>query len=137
MVANRDTVSPPGIPNPTNSFNIGLPIHGEGLNSEYLPSAHQQLQNTTQKCNSIVDSGLLLHEHIDHPSNPAFLSTSGYPIYNNVEPGRSTTSPKQSSGIGSPVLVGLLGLCLWLGLASTTDCADEPIRRKLILGVYN
>ena len=132
-----DTVSSPGVSNPTNSLNKGLLIHGEGLNSEYLPLAHHQLQNTTQKCNSVVDSTLPIHKHIDHPIKPAFLSISGQPFYNNVEPDRSITPPKQSSGICCLILLVLLVLCQGSWSTTAVEYAAEPVRRKPILGVYH
>ena len=122
---------------PANSSNKGLLIHGEGLPSEYLPPIHHQPQTKTQKCTSAVDSGLSIHEDVDRPLNPALLSISRQPAYHNAEPGRSATSPKQSSGIGWLIVGGLLVLGLGSGSTTAVDCAAEPVRRKPLLGVYH
>ena len=66
-------VASTGASNAANSSNKGLLIHGEGLNSEYLPPVHHQLQTKTQKCTSVVDSGLLIHEDVDRPLNPTYV----------------------------------------------------------------
>jgi len=132
-----DRVASTGTSNPANSSNKGLLIHGEGLNSEYLPPVHHQPQTKTQKCTSVVDSGLPIHEDVDRPLNPALLPISRQPAYHNAEPGRSATSPKQSSGIGWLIFGGLLVLGLGSGSTTAVDCAAEPVRRKPILGVYH
>ena len=132
-----DRVASTGTSNPANSSNKGLLIHGEGLHSEYLPPVHHQPQTKTQKCTSVVDSGLPIHEDVDRPLNPALLPISRQPVYHNAEPGRSATSPKQSSGIGWLILLGLLVLGLGSGSTTAVDCAAEPVRRKPLLGVYH
>ena len=132
-----DRVASTGTSNPANSSNKDLLIHGEGLNSEYLPPVYHQPQTKTQKCASVVDSGLPIHEDVDRPLNPALLPISRQPVYHNAEPGRSATSPKQSSGIGWLILLGLIVLGLGSGSTTAVDCAAEPVRRKPILGVYH
>ncbi len=132
-----DRVASTGTSNPANSSNKGLLIHGEGLNSEYLPPVHHQPQTKTQKCTSVVDSGLPIHEDVDRPLNPALLPVSRQPVYHNAEPGRSATSPKQSSGTGWLIFGGLLVLVLGSGSTTAVDCAAEPVRRKPVLGVFN
>ncbi len=132
-----DRVASTGTSNPANSSNKGLLIHGEGLNSEYLPPVHHQPQTKTQKCTSVVDSGLPIHEDVDRPLNPPLLPIGRQPVYHNVEPGRSATSPKQSSGIGWLILLGLIVLGLGSGSTTAVDRAAEPVRRKPLLGVYH
>ena len=132
-----DRVASTGTSNPANSSNKGLLIHGEGLNSEYLPPVHYQPQTKTQKCTSVVDSGLPIHEDVDRPLNPALLPISRQLVYHNAEPGRSATSPKQSSGIGWLILLGLLVLGLGSGSTTAVDRAAVPVRRKPLLGVYH
>ncbi len=132
-----DRVASTDTSNPANSSNKGWLIHGEGLHSEYLPPVHHQPQTKTQKCTSAVDSGLSIHEDVDRPLNPALLSISRQPVYHNAEPGRSATSPEQSSGIGWLILLGLLVLGLESGSTTAVDCAAEPVRRKPLLGVYH
>ena len=66
-----DRVASTGTSNPASSSNKGLLIHGEGLNSEYLPPVHHQPQTKTQNCTSVVDSSLPIHEDVDRPLNPA------------------------------------------------------------------
>ena len=132
-----DRVASTDTSNPANSSNKGWLIHGEGLHSEYLPPVHHQPQTKTQKCTSAVDSGLSIHEDVDRPLNPALLSISRQPVYHNAEPGRSATSPKQSSGIGWLIFGGLLVLGLGSGSTTAVDCAAEPVRRKPLLGVYH
>ena len=132
-----DRVASTDTSNPANSSNKGWLIHGEGLHSEYLPPVHHQPQTKTQKCTSAVDSGLSIHEDVDRPLNPALLSISRQPVYHNAEPGRSATSPKQSSGIGWLILLGLLVLGQGSGSATAVDCTAEPVRRKPLLGVYH
>ena len=132
-----DRLASTGISNPANSSNKGLLLHGEGLRSEYLPPVHHQPQTKTQKCTSVVDSGLPIHEDVDRPLNPALSPISRQPVYHNAEPGRSATSPKQSSGIGWLIFGGLLVLGLGSGSTTAVDCAAEPVRRKPLLGVYH
>ena len=132
-----DRVASTGTSSPANSSEKGWLIHGEGLHSEYLPPVHHQPQTKTQKCTSAVDSGLSIHEDVDRPLNPALLSISRQPVYHNAEPGRSATSPKQSSGIGWLIFGGLLVLGLGSGSTTAVDCAAEPVRRKPLLGVYH
>ena len=132
----KEEVASTGTSNQANSSNKGLLIHGEGLNSEYLPPVHHQPQTKTQKSTSGLDSGLPIHEDVDRPLNPALLSISRQPVYHNTEPGRSATSPKQSSGIGWLILLVLLVLGLESGSTTAVYCAAEPVRRKPILGVY-
>ncbi len=132
-----DRVASTGTSNPANSSNKGLLIHGEGLNSEYLPPVHHQPQARTQKCTSVVDSGLQIYEDVDRPLNPALLPISRPPVYHNAEPGRSATSLKQSSGIGRLIFVYLLVWGLGSGSATAVDRAAEPVRRKPLLGVYH
>ena len=115
------------------SSNKGLLIHGEVLNSEYLPPVHYQLQTKTQKCTSVVDSGPPIHEDVNRPLNPALLPIA----YHNAEPGRSAASPKQPPGIGRLIFGGLLVLGLGSGSTTAVDCAAEPVRRKPLLGVYH
>ena len=124
-------------PNQNSSSKKDWLIHGEGLHSEYLPPVHHQPQTKTQKCTSAVDSGLSIHEDVDRPLNPALLSISRQPVYHNAEPGRSATSPKQSSGIGWLILLGLLVLGLGSGSTTAVDRAAVPVRRKPLLGVYH
>lgn len=121
--------------NPANSSNKGLLIHGEGLNSEYLPPVHHQPQTKTQKCTSVVDSGLPIHEDVDRPLKPPLLPISRH--YHNAEPGRPATSPKRSSGIGWLIFGGLLVLGLGSGSTTAVGGAAEPVRRKPLLGVYH
>jgi len=132
-----DRVASTGASNPGNSSNKGLLIHCEGLNSEYLPPVHHQPQTKTQKSASVVDSGLPIHEDVDRPLNPPLLPIGRQPVYHNAEPGRPATSPKQSSDIGWLIPLGLLVLSLMSGSTTAVDCADEPVRRKPILGVYH
>ncbi len=132
-----DRVAPTGTSDPANSSNKGWLIHDEDLHSEYLPLVHHQPQTKTQKCTSAVDSGLSIHEDVDRSLNPALLSISRQPVYHNAEPGRSATSPKQSSGIGWLILLGLLVLGRGSGSTTAVDCAAEPVRRKPLLGVYH
>jgi len=132
-----DRVASTGTSNPASSSNKGLLIHGEGLNSEYLPPVHHQPQTKTQKCTSVVDSGLPIHEDVDRPLNPALLPISRQPVYHNAEPDRSATSPKQSSGIGWLILLGLIVLGLGSGSTTAVDRAAVPVRRKPLLGVYH
>ncbi len=131
-----DRVASTGTSNPANSSNKGLLIHGEGLNSEYLPPVHQP-QTKTQKCTSVVDSGLPIHEDVDRPLNPALLPISRQPVYHNAEPGRSATSPKQSSGTGWLIFGGILVGILLLESTTAVDRAAEPVRRKPIMGTYH
>jgi hypothetical protein len=133
-----DRVASTGTYNPANSSNKGLLIHGEDLNSEYLPPVHHQPQTKTQKCTSVVDSDLPIHEDVDRPLNPALLPISSQPVYHNSEPGRPATSPKQSSGIDWLIPLGLIVL-VGLGSGSTTavDRAAVPVRRKPLMGVYH
>ncbi len=123
--------------NPANSSNKGLLLHGEGLQSEYLPPVHHQPQTKMQECTSVVDSGLPIHEDVDHPLNPALLPTSRQPVYLNTEPGRSATSPKQSSGIGWLIVGGIFVWGLVSGSTTAVDCAAEPVRRKPLMGTYH
>ena len=132
-----DRVASTGTSNPASFSNRGLLIHDEGLNSEYLPPVHHQPQTETQKCTSVVDSGLPIHEDVDRPLNPALLSISRQPVYHNAELGRSATSPKQSSDIGWLILLGLLVLGLGSGSTTAVDRAAEPVRRRPLLGVYH
>lgn len=132
-----DGVASTGTSNPASSSQKGWLIHGEGLYNECLPPVHHQPQTKTQKCTSAVDSGLPIHEDVDRPLNPALLSISRQPVYHNAEPGRSATSPKQSSGIGWLILLGLLVLGLGSGSTTAVGCAAEPVRRKPLLGVYH
>ncbi len=132
-----DRVASTATSNSDNSSNKGLLIHGEGLNSEYLPPVHHQPQTKTQKSTSVVDSGLPIDEDVDPPLNPALLPISRHPVYHNVEPGRSATSPKQSSGMGWLIVGGLL---VWGLLSESTTAVDRaavPVRRKPLLGVYH
>ncbi len=131
-----DRVASIGTSNPANSSNKGLLIHGEGLNSEYLPPVHHQPQTKPQKCTSVVDSGLPLHEDVDRPLNPALLPISRQPVYHNAEPGRPTTSPKRSSGKGWLIAGGIAGV-LWLESTTAVDGAAEPVRKKPIMGTYH
>ncbi len=131
-----DRVASTDTSNPANSSNKGLLLHGEGLNSEYLPPVHHQPQTKPQKCTSVVDSGLPIHEDVDHPLDPALLSISRQPVYHNAEPGRSATSPKQSSGTGWLIVGGILVGVLLLESTTAVDRAAEPVRRKPIMGTY-
>ncbi len=131
-----DRVASTGTSNPANSSNKSLLIHGEGLNSEYLPPVHYQPQTKTQKCTSVVDSGLPIHEDVDRPLNPALLPISRQLVYHNAEPGRSATSPKQSSGKGWLIAGGIAGV-LWLESTTAVDRAAEPVRKKPIMGTYH
>jgi hypothetical protein len=133
----KEEVGSTGTSNPANSLNKGLLIHGEGLNSEYLPSVHHQPQAKTQKCTSVVDSGLPIHEDVDRPLNPALLSISRRSVYHIAEPGRSATSPKQSSGRGWLIFGGLLVCGFMLESTTAVDRAADPVRRKPLLGVYH
>jgi len=130
-------VASTGISNPTDSSNKGLLIHGEDLNSEYPLPVHHQRQAKMQKCTSVVDSGLPIHEDIDRPLNPALLPIRSQPVYHNSELGRPTTSSEQSSGSGWLILLGLIALGLGLGSTTTVDRAAVPVRRKPLLGVYH
>ncbi len=122
---------------PANSSNKDLLIQGEGLNSEYLPPVHHQPQTKTQKCTSVADSGLQIHEDVERPLNPALLPISRQPVYHKAEPGRLATSPKRSSGIGWFIFGGLLVLGLGSGSKTAVDSAAEPVRRKPLMGVYH
>ncbi len=104
-----DSVASTDTSNPANSSNKGWLLHGEGL----------------------------LHEDVDRPLNPPLLPIGRQPVYHNAEPGRPATSPKQSSGIGWLILLGLL--VSGLGSGSTTAVARVavPVRRKPLLGVYH
>ncbi len=132
-----DRVASTGTSDPANSSNKGLLIHDEGLNSEYLPPVHHQPQTKMQKCTSVVDSGLPIHEDVDRPLNPALLPTSSQPAYHNAEPGRSATSPRQSSSTGWLICGGLFVLGLVSGSTTAVDCAAEPVRRKPLMGEYH
>ncbi len=133
-----DRVASTGTSNPaTSSSKKGLLLHGEGLHSKCLSPVHCQPQTKMQKSTSAVDSGLPIHEDVDRPLNPALLPLSRQPVYHNVEPGRSATSPKQSSGTGWLIFGGLLVLVLGSGSTTAVDCAAEPVRRKPLLGVYH
>ncbi len=132
-----DRVASTGTSNPANSSNKSLLIHGEGLNSGYLPPVHYQPQTKMQKSTSAVDSGLPIHGDVDRPLNPPLLPIGRQPVYHNAEPSRSATSPKQSSGIGWLILLGLLVLGLGSGSTTAVDRAAEPVHRKPLLGVYH
>ncbi len=132
-----DRVASSGTSNPANSSNKGLLIHGEGLNSEYLPPVHYLPQPETQKCTSVVDSGLPIHEDVDRPLNPALLPIGRQIVSHNAEPGRPATSPKQSSGVGWLIFGGLLVWGLGSGSTTAVDGAAEPVRRRPLLGVYH
>jgi len=132
-----DRVASTGTSNPASSSKKGLLLHGEGLHSKCLSPVHCQPQTKMQKSTSAVDSGLPIHEDVDRPLNPALLSITRQPVYHNAELGRSATSPKQSSGIGWLILLGLLVLGLGSGSTTAVDCAAEPVRRKPLLGVYH
>ena len=132
-----DRVASTSTSNPASSSKKGLLLHGEGLNSEYLPPVHHQPQTKPQKCTSVVDSGLPIHEDVDRPLNPPLLPISRRLVYHNAGPGRSATSPKQSSGIGWLICGGLLLLGLGSGSTTAVDRTAEPVRRKPLLGVYH
>jgi len=132
-----DRVASTSTSNPASSSKKGLLLHGEGLHSEYLPPVHHQPQTKTQKCTSVVDSGLPIHEDVDRPLNPALLPISRQPVYHNAEPGRPATSPKRSSGNGWKICGGLVALGLVSGSTTAVDCAAEPVRRKPIMGEYH
>ncbi|MFC1893890.1 ribbon-helix-helix domain-containing protein [Chloroflexota bacterium] len=132
-----DGVASTATSNSANSSNKGLLIHGEGLNSEYLPPVHYQTQTKTQKSTSVVDSDLPIDEDVDPPLNPALLPISRQPVYHNAEPGSPATSPEQPSGIGGLIFGGLLVLGIASGSTTAVDCAAEPVRRKPIMGVYH
>ncbi len=132
-----DGVASTGTSDPANSSKKGLLTQGEGLNSEYLPPVHHQTQTKTQECTSVVDSGLPIHEDVDRSLNPALSPISRQPVYHNAEPGRSATSPKQSSGIGWLIVGGILVWGLVSGSTTAVDCAAEPVRRKPIMGTYH
>ena len=132
-----DRVASTGTSNPANSSNKGLLLHGEGLRSEYLPPVHHQPQTKTQKCTSVVDSGLPIHEDVDRPLNPALLPISRQPVYHNAEPVRFATSPKRSSGNGWKICGGLVVLGLMLDSTTAVDSAAEPVRRKPLMGTYH
>jgi len=132
-----DRVASTGTSNPANSLNKGLLIHGEGLNSEYLPPVHCQPQTKMQECTSVVDSGLSMREDVDHPLNPALLPISRQPVYHYAEPSRPATSPKQSSGKGLLILGGIVACGLMLESKTAVDCAAEPVRRKPLMGTYH
>jgi len=129
-------VASTGASNPANSSNKGWLIHGEGLNSEYLPPVHHQPQTKTQKRTSAVDIGLPIHEDVDRPLNPALLPISGHHVHHNVEPRRSATSPKQSSGIGWLILLGLVVWGLRSTSVDTVDHAPRRLAQGIGLGIY-
>ncbi len=131
-----DRVASTGASNPANSSNKGLLIHGEGLHSEYLPPVHHQPQTKAQKRTSAVDIGLPIHEDVDRPLNPALLPISGQHVYHNIEPRRSATSPKQSSGIGWLILLGLLVWGLGSTSVDTVDHAPRRLAQGIGLGIY-
>ncbi len=132
-----DRIASTGTSDPANSSNKDLLIHGEGLNSEYLPPVHHQPQTETQKSTSAVDSSLQKHKDVDRPLNFPPLPMGRQPVYHNAEPGRPATSPKQSSNIGSLIFGGLLVLGQLSGSTTTGDHAAVPGRRKPIMGVYH
>ncbi len=136
-VSRADNVASTGTSDPANSSNKDSLIQGEGLNSEYLPPVRHQPQTKTQKCTSIVDSGLPIHEDVDRPLNPPLLPMGRQPVYHNAESGRPATSPKRSSGIGWFIFGGLLVLGLGSGSKTAVDRAAEPVRRKPLMGVYH
>lgn len=131
-----DRVASTGTSNPANSSNKGLLIHGEGLQSEYLPPVHHQPQTKTQKCTSAVDSGQPIHGDVDRPLNPALPPISRQPVYHNTEPGKSATSPKQSSGIGWLILLALFVWGLKSKSVDTVDHAPRRLAQGIGLGVY-
>lgn len=101
-------------------------VLAKGLNSQYLPHDPCQKQTKTLTSTSGLDSGLPSNAGADSPLNPAPLSTSRQPDFHNAEPGRSATSPEQSSGIGWLILLGLI---VW-GLCSTpVDTAGRTPKR--------
>ncbi len=120
---------------PANSSNKGLLIQGEGL--EYLPLVHHQPQTKTQKCTSVADSSLPIHEGVERPLNPALLSMGRQPVYHNAKPGRPATSPKQSSGKGWIIAGSIAAYILWSESKTAVDCAAEPVRRKPLMGTYH
>lgn len=126
-----DRVASIGTSNPANSSNKDLLIHGEGLHSKYLPPVHHQPQTKNQKCISAVDSDQPIHEDVDRPLNPAPLRTSGQPVYHNAEPRRPAVSPKQSSGIGWLIILGLL---VW-GLRSKSIDTVGRTPKRLAQGI--
>ncbi len=132
-----DRVASTGTSNPANSSKKGLLLHGEDLHSEYLPPVHHQPQTKTQECTSVVDSGLPIHEDVDHPLNPALLPTSRQPVYHYTEPGRPATSPKQSSGKGLLILGGIVVGVLLSGSTTAVGRAAEPVRLKPLMGTYH
>ncbi len=131
-----DRVAFTGTSDPANSSNKGLLIHGEGLYSEYLPPVHHQPQTKTQKLTSVVDIGLPIHEDVDRPSNPALLPICRQPVYHNVEPRRSATSPKHSSGIRWLILLSLLVWGLRSTSVDTVDHAPRRLAQGIGLGIY-
>ncbi len=105
-----DRVASTGTSNPASSSKKGLLLHGDGLH---------------------------IHEDVDRPLNPPLLPIGRQPVYHNSEPGRSATSPKQSSSIGWLILLGLIVLGLGSGSTTAVDRAAVPVRRKPLLGVYH
>lgn len=132
-----DRVASTGTSNPANSSDRGLLIHGEGLHSEYLPPVHHQPQTKTQKCTSVVYSGLPIHEDVDRPLNPTLSPIRKKPVYHNAELGKSTTPPKQSSGIGWLVLLGLFVWSLRSKSAYSVDHAPRRLAQGIGLGVHH
>ena len=132
-----DRVASTGTSDPANSSNKGLLLHGEGLHSEYLSPVHHQPQTETQKCTSVVDSGLPIYEDVDRPLNPALSPISRQPVYHYAEPSRPATSPKQSSGKGLLILGAIVACGLMLESKTAVDCAAEPVRRKPLMGTYH
>lgn len=100
-------------------------VLAKGLHSEYLPHAPNQKQTRTLTSTSGLDSDLQIREDVNHPSNPAPLSTR-QPDFHNAEPGRSATSPKQSSGIGWLILLGLI---VWGRGSTSVDTAGRTPKR--------
>ncbi len=131
-----DSVASTGTSNPANSSKEGLLSQGEDLHSEYLPPVHPQPQTKTQECASVVDSGLPMHEDVDHPLNPPPLPTSSQSVYHNAEPGRPATSPKQSLGKDWLIVGGIVVGSKLLGSTTAVDRAAKPVRRKPIMGEY-
>jgi hypothetical protein len=122
-----DRVASTGTSSPANSSNKDLLIHGKGLHSEYLPHDPNQKQTETLTTTSGVGSCLPSSVRVDRPLNPAPLRTSGQLVHYNAEPRRPAVSPKQSSGIGWLILLGIISA--WYLRSQSVDAVDRTPKR--------
>jgi len=104
----------------------------KGMHSEYLPHDPYKKRTETLTTTSGVGSCSLNNECVDNTLNPTPLRTSRQPIYHNAELSRPATSPKQSSGAGWLILLGII--CVWYLRSQSVDAVDRP-RRRLSQGI--